>query len=234
MKVKKIPALLISALIILASANTAFADYIYSPVTVTIPVQVEQAIDTATVVIEGEGVPTPAETEVKPDSEGKASFSMTYIEPGTYKYQVSQRQTGAGIIADDTVYEATVFISTVEETGELTSQVLVYMKSNDDKPNLLKFTNKPIVTKTPAPTPTEKAEKDNTTGTTGSKNSSNVSSTSSANPKSGNESDSEAKNMNNVQTGDTRNVILWVLLSGAAIAGLVGAFKKEAYGGREE
>ena len=211
MRVKKIPALLISALIILAGANTAFADYIYSPVTVTIPVQVEQAIDTATVVIEGEDVPMPAETEVKPDSEGKASFSMTYIEPGTYRYQVSQRQTGTGIIADDTVYEATVFISTVEETGELTSQVLVYMKSNDDKPNLLKFTNKPIVTKAPTPTPTEKTEKDKTTDTTGSKNSSNTSSTSSANPKSGNKSDSEAKNMNNVQTGDTRNVILWVI-----------------------
>lgn len=71
----------------------------------------------------------------------EGSFTVTYTEPGTYHYTLSQKKgSDAGTAYDSTVYTIDVYV-TENEDGTLFAEAVAYVQGNSGKKEKLDFVN---------------------------------------------------------------------------------------------
>ena len=122
------------------------AEFMYTPITVEIPVSLERAgianEDDYEIVIEPDtkGSPMPDQESITFLS-GTRVFTFELDEPGTYEYRIYERAgSSSKIVYDSTLYTVTLFV-TQDENGILESKVIL---SNGSlfKPSAVCFVNK--------------------------------------------------------------------------------------------
>ena len=122
------------------------AEFMYTPLTVEIPVSLERAgianENDYEIVIEPDtkGSPMPDQDSITFLS-GTRTFSIEVNEPGTYEYRIYERAgSNNKIIYDSTLYTVTLFV-TQDDNGILEAQVIL---SNGSlfKPTAISFVNR--------------------------------------------------------------------------------------------
>ncbi len=188
---------MIAAVMIPIPAAAAFS---YTPVSTCIPVTVENAAATATIVAEyKDDVPAPEKKSLTPDGEGRCYFNITFDEPGEYIYTITQTQTDKTVTADKTKYEALISVTDNTENGELTCSIAVNSAGSEKKLDEVRFLNK---------LPEEKENPETSGGSSGT----NVS----------------GKSGGNVKTGDENNIAMLAGVMLVSVAGIVLIVRKKS------
>lgn len=188
---------MLAAVMIPIPAAAAFS---YAPVSASIPVTVENAAATATIVAEyKEDVPAPEKNSLTPDGNGWCSFNISFNEPGEYTYTITQTQTDKTVTADKSKYEALICVSDTKESGELSCSVSVNAAGSDNKLDEIRFLNK-----LPG-----NEENPKTSGGSGSQTVS-------------------GKSGNYVKTGDENNIAILAGLLFVSVAGIVLVVRKKS------
>ena len=160
---------------------------------------------------------------VKNDAEGNIVFNtIAFDEKATKKYTVSEGNvTETGVTKDNTVYDVTV---TVEEGSDGKMAAKVRIESSGQEKESISFVNKYSQTNTSNNNNT--ANTNNTVKNSGTTTSPN--NTSSANNANKASNDSKTPAAGKAQTGDTSNVVFYIILLAAFAAVLGGVFIRSA------
>ena len=197
MIMKKAAAFLTAAGIAISSMFTVpVMALVVEPVSVKLPVTVEGAAATVSIVPMAESSPMPASAEISVPANGSSEYEIEYVIPGTWKYEISQKPGNEeGWEYDDTIYECTVFIESLEENGALHPIVTMYPKGSREKTNSAEFRNKKPEKPTVTPTP--------------------------SNPSNPTPSTPSTPSVKDVKTGDNSPIMALVTVMGAAMLAII-------------
>ena len=216
---KKAAVLVTAAMAVAGTCGSASA--YNGPVAAKIPVSLSAGAGTNTFTITGldPGNPMPADNTLSIAGSGNSYFEISYVEPGTYTYEITEQAGNEpGWTYDSTTYKAEVFVQNNEENEDaLAASVFVYKDGSQEKSGGAAFENiAPTATPTPAPSSAP------STPSTGSPSSS-----------AGSQAQPSATTaaLDNVRTGDSSQPFLWgstVVLAAAVIYSAVRRRKDEA------
>ncbi|MBQ4207102.1 MAG: hypothetical protein II621_02230 [Clostridia bacterium] len=204
---KLLPLSILLVALLLFPKPAAYA-FRYTPVRVTVPVEIGQG---GTAVMNSEvNCPIPETGELRLADGEVGRFDIDFTEPGSYAYSVQVQPDGRKITFDTTVYTVRVFVT--DDNGVLTTTVVVFdgdekyagQMGSDGTPGCLIFANVPHPPKPTEPTKPSGGENGDTTK-----------------PSGGESDDPTSPDKRNPDTGDDSMMERYFLVAMIASAGLL-------------